>query len=409
MTPQGPPDIAGLPPLTRRQVAGDLLLVGVCLAVAVAIQVTGTDAIAANLRPDLWSVLLTIAAIAPLAFRRRAPLLVLIACFPGFIGLVALQYSVGAAPLGIIIGFYTAVAWDSRRNAHRALGVLVIGLVIVTVLGPIDLSVEGAVVQIALFVGGWVIGNGTRERREHQVSRVVAAELKAEIATERAAMERERATHAAAEERLRIVRDLHDILGHSFSVMVVQAGVAERLLDTAPEQARQAVTEIAETGRESLAEMRRLLGVLRTDETKPPREPTPALADLPALVARIRAAGLDVHLDTHHLPIGLSPGIELAAYRIVQESLTNCLKHAAASSARVRVDVTDDQLVVEVTDDGHGPEGNEGPDSTGHGLNGMQERVAFYGGRLTAGPVAPGGYRVHAEVPMAAGQPADAR
>jgi signal transduction histidine kinase len=370
--------------------AADLLIALSCAALAVWIHVTGVDAVPANRAPDAVSVVLTLAAILPLAWRRRAPLIVLAACFPGFLGLIAGRYSVGAAPVGLLIAFYTVAAWDTRRHARLGLAVAGLGYAAGLALRPIDLSAEGAVVQAALLLSGWVVGTGVRERRESHAVQVAES-------ARQVALERERAAHAATEERLRISRELHDILGHAFSVMVVQAGVAEHLIDTSPADARRAVAEIRRTGRTSLAEMRGLLHVLREgDGGEPlPRDPAATLADVPALIARVEAAGLPVDLRVTGTPGPLSPGLELAAYRLVQEALTNTLKHAGASRATVRLTHGPDVLEIEVGDDGRaaGPDG--GTAYEGHGLAGMRERVAMYGGELTAGRT-PDGYLVTA-------------
>jgi signal transduction histidine kinase len=395
--------LRGSRPLTRRQSAGDLLLAMVCSAVAVAVHLTGIDAIAANKSPDALSVLLTVAAVIPLALRRRAPLAVLIACFPGVLALIAGRYSVGLAPLGAIIGFYSAVAWDTRRNARRAVAVLLLGLAAVVALRPIDLSLEGLLVNAALFVGGWVMGTGTRERREHHAAQVATARLQVLVERQRADLAHDRATHAATRERLRISRELHDVLGHAFSVMVVQAGVAEHLLDDAPEESRRALAEISATGRASLAELRGMLRVFRDDDdvADPARNPSPALDDVPALVARVRAAGLPVELQPGVPTSRFAPGVELAAYRVIQEALTNSLRHSGAGRAWVRLAADERSLRIEIGDDGRPLDepARLRAEQDGQGLTGMRERVAIYGGEFTAGPGPDGGYLVRATLP----------
>ncbi|WP_250031748.1 sensor histidine kinase [Paractinoplanes maris] len=373
---------------TRAQRGWDLVIALGCAVAAVAIHVTGIDAVPANRAPDVVSVLLTVAAVVPLAVRRRAPLVALAACFPGFLGLIGARYSVGAVPIGVLVAFYTVVAWDTRRAARLAVALALVGYALALALRPIDLSVEGAVVQLALLVAGGVIGTGVRERRESHAAQAAESGRQLDLA-------RERAAHAATEERLRISRELHDILGHAFSVMVVQAGVAEHLIDSSPADARQALAELRGTGRTSLAEMRRLLNVLReADGTASEREPAPALADLPALVARVEAAGLPVELRVSGTPAAVSAGLELAAYRVVQEALTNTIKHADARRARVLLTYAPGRLAIEVSDDGRArPAGGAPP--AGHGLTGMRERVAMYGGEFTAGPT-PAGYLVTA-------------
>jgi signal transduction histidine kinase len=261
--------------------------------------------------------------------------------------------------------------------------VVVIGYGIGLALRPVDLSAEGSVVQAALLIGGWILG-GARRRREINATQVAVAER-------RAARDRERAAYAATEERLRISRELHDVLGHAFSVMVVQAGVAEHLIDSDPADARRALAEIRATGRTSMTEMRRLLQGLREgdDGDAPARDPAPTPADVAGLVARVRAAGLPVELSVDGTPAALSPGLELAAYRVIQEALTNSIKHARASQARVRVTHAGPALTLEIRDDGPAVTAT----ADGHGIAGMRERVAMYGGEPGARST-PDGYLV---------------
>jgi signal transduction histidine kinase len=417
-------DPAERPRSSSTPTAGDAVLAAVVVAVAVTMQVTGLDSIPANRDPDALGVLLTVAAVAPLAWRRVRPLAVLVACLPGPLLLIALHYSVGATTLGVVIAFYTCIAWGTAREARAAVAVLAVGIALAAVLGPIDLSIEGALFQVALIIGGWVIGLGVRERRELLAVRETEAHLEVEAARRQADWERERASRATAEERLRITRELHDVLGHAVSVMVVQAGAAEQLLDSDPAAARIALREIAGTGRSSLADIRRVLGRLREGEEASTRvAPSPGLGALPALVAPVEAAGLPIrlHVDTNAsvvLTEGSLPGVELAAYRVVQEALTNCLKHASASSVEVTIAADEHWLSIEVQDDGAGASSRPGrPTATssmlpvevtgdgGLGLSGMRERVSVYGGDLQAGPVDGGGYLVKARIPLATNQP----
>lgn len=374
-------------PLSTPQLLWDIALGAVCLALAVAVHLGGTEAVEANREPSWVSVLLTALAVGPVLARRVFPLPVLVLTLAGLLLLVATRNTVGVATLGCTVAFYTAVGSGPRRNMKIAVGVLVVAVVIGLLMRPVDLSSGGAVSTLALFVGSGVLGLGVRNRRERFDADVVAA--------------RERAARNLADERLRITRDLHDIIGHAMSVMVVQAGVAERLLDTDLEQAREAVTRIGATGRTSLAEMRQVLGALRNEDeagAPPPREPVPGLADLPALVTRVREAGLPVILTVAGTARQLPQGVELAVYRVVQESLTNCLKHAAASRAVVTISYGPDDLQVDVDDDGSQRWSPSG--TTGHGLVGMRERVTVYGGQLTAGPDPDGGSRVVARFPL---------
>jgi signal transduction histidine kinase len=202
-----------------------------------------------------------------------------------------------------------------------------------------------------------------------------------------------------AAERERIARELHDVIAHSVSVMVVQAGAGERVLDGDPEQARAAFYSIRETGSEALEEMRRLLGLLRQKHDALSLAPQPSIARLSLLVDEVRAAGLPTQLAVEGRPKTLAPGIELSAYRIVQEALTNIRKHAGAVSASVRVHYTEHEVVLEVDDNGNGTLETNG-DGSGHGLIGMRERAALYGGTLEAGPRTDGGFRIRATLPL---------
>ncbi len=188
-----------------------------------------------------------------------------------------------------------------------------------------------------------------------------------------------------AEERARIARELHDVVGHSVSVMTVQAAGVRRLLEPEQEREREALEIVEQTGREALAEMRRLVGVLRRPEEAPALAPQPSLEHLDRLVAQAREAGLPVELRVEGDPVQLAAGLDLTAYRFVQEGLTNALKHARASHAEVLVRYDDGHVELTVSDDGSGDGGGE---SGGHGLVGMRERMSVYGGELEAGPQA---------------------
>src|SRR6187397_1272045 len=214
----------------------------------------------------------------------------------------------------------------------------------------------------------------------------------------RAAREAEaRAATAVAEERARLARELHDIVGHSVSVMTVQASAVRRLLHENQEREREALLVVEQTGREALAEMRRLVGVLRRPEEAPALAPQPSLEHLDRLITHTRELGLPVELRVEGTPEPLPASVDLTAYRLVQEGLTNAVKHARADHAEVVVRYGDGHVELTVTDDGSG---DGGGDSGGHGLVGMRERVSIYGGRIEAGPLAAGGYRLHARIPV---------
>jgi signal transduction histidine kinase len=212
------------------------------------------------------------------------------------------------------------------------------------------------------------------------------------------------------EERLRIARELHDVIAHNMSLITVKASVTNYLIDSRPEQARAPLAIIEASGRSALNEMRTMLGVLRADDSPVPpsegpgaefeRTPAPNLDDLPELVEYVAEAGVHVDLEVHGSR-DLPEGVALSAYRIVQESLTNVIKHAAPTRCRVRVETTDETLSLDITDDGSGGRAPY-PAVPGHGIVGMRERVGLFGGEFHAGPVPGGGFRVSARLPVTA-------
>src|SRR3989440_1463914 len=234
-------------------------------------------------------------------------------------------------------------------------------------------------------IAGWLLGDNLRTRRAY------LRELEARA--ERLEREQEEsARRATAEEQARIARELHDVLAHNVSVMVVQAAAANDVFETQPQRARQALRDIERTGRSALTELRRLLGRVRQTDFAP----QPGLSGLEALVDGVRAAGLPVTLRVEGELDDLPAGLDLSAYRIVQEALTNAIKHAGASAAEVRVRRTADGVELEVVDDGAGPSGN----GRGQGLIGMRERASLLGGEVEAGPKPDGGFRVRATLPL---------
>jgi signal transduction histidine kinase len=359
-------------------------------AAAVAVHRAQIDGVDENRASDLLSTVLTVLAVAPLVVRRLQPVLALAVCAVGLLGLMIGEYVVAVATVGVLVAFYSAVAWGSSRAVRIAVGIVTALLAAMFVVRPVDLSVEGMVVHGVLLGAGWVLGTGVRERRALHEAQVSAALTEVDF-------ERERADRAAVEERLRISRELHDVLGHAMSVMVVQAGVAQHLLSTRPDQAAEALARITETGRSSLDELRRLLTVIREGGQQVPSSGQMGMAALPALAAEVRAAGLPVELSCR-VESDLPAGVELAAYRIVQEALTNALRHAGPATATVQIVHEGAELFIEVSDNGRG--GAEPSEHRGRGLAGMRERVAVYGGELATGTVDDGGYRVQARIPL---------
>ncbi len=252
-------------------------------------------------------------------------------------------------------------------------------------------SVGDFIVVSIIFSIVWTIGFGVGRKSEE-------ADQAKERATRAEREREERAGIAVADERARIARELHDVVGHSVSVMTVQASAVRRLLRPEQQREREALLVVERTGREALAEMRRMVGVLRRPEEAPALAPQPSLESLEKLVDQAREAGLPVELRIEGDAVQLPAGVDLTAYRLVQEGLTNALKHAGARRAEVLVRYGDEQVEVTVSDDGRGR--GDGDGGGGHGLVGMRERVSVYGGELEAGPRPEGGFRLRARLPV---------
>ncbi|WP_242910332.1 sensor histidine kinase [Actinomadura terrae] len=353
--------------------------------------------------PDLVNGLLVAVVALALTFRQRYPLTVLMFVVAGDSAMVLRDYPPSVPDVvAFLIAVYSVAA--HRGLAHSVLGGLV-GLVYfvvsVTVL-PVDISPVVLITDLALVAGVWVLGRNLRMRRAYFT----------ELEDRAARLERARGTDARAariEERSRIARELHDVVAHHVSVMTVQAGAARRIIDRDADSAREAMSTIEEVGRTALSEMRRIVGVLRTDRDaeQAGRElaPQPGLGDLGELLDHVRETGLSVQLWIEGEARTPSPGVDVAAFRLIQEALTNTLKHAGSQArAWVRLYYTDDDLTVEIEDDGHGTATimADNGDNPGHGLVGMYERVALYGGELRIGPRVGGGFGVRARFPLEA-------
>jgi signal transduction histidine kinase len=251
------------------------------------------------------------------------------------------------------------------------------------------------VLPFAVVLPSWLLGDVVRTRREEDKRRAEASE--------RALREAEERLQAAvAQERRHMARELHDVVAHGVSVMVIQAGAARQVIDTAPDQATQSILTVESTGRDVMAELRRLLGVLNDDGEATGLAPQPGIGQLGPLVDRVRAAGLPAELEIDGTPCELPASLDVTAYRIVQEALTNALRYARRARTLVHVVYDEDLLRLEILDDG--PAGDAaGSDGTGRGLVGMQERASIVGGRLEAGPRLGGGYAVRAWLPVGSG------
>jgi signal transduction histidine kinase len=451
----------------------DFLAAAFCalaLFLTLAKTVTRADAFWPGVRGWLLAALFALVLSAPVALRRRRPLGALAASMAGDV--LVLVVAVIAAPTQVLPGassvagafraapafllpaayvIYQVAAQYRRRTAVAALAATLALLGAQTLIGSMESS-TGAGASAAFFTGffvviAWMMGYGAAQRRAY------AAQLQDQAAS-----------GAVTGERLRIARELHDVVAHSMTVIAVQAGYGKHVIDGQPAQAAEALGAIQATSREALTEMRRMLGVLRqSDAAQPsrmnlvtdsgpaaghevdhgqpgdggpaaqkprpgrrqtppdvardrsgpgpgpaPLAPAPGLADLDRLVARIGNAGVRVRLEVHGERPGLPPGVDLAAFRIVQEALTNVVKHAGVAECRVTVRYGPGELSIEITDDGRGSGvpaavgGRQVPgadDDGGHGLIGMRERVSLYGGELTAGPRPGRGFQVAARLP----------
>jgi signal transduction histidine kinase len=345
--------------------------------------------------PTGVAVVTTVLVCLPVAFRRRVPLVAVVASCLAILVHIAFDFPEGSLPLTVLALAYTIAAWSSSRAAVAGLVTIYATITLLAVIEAPGLDAATVLGNLAFYGVAWAIGIAVRARRE-------ALEARVREADERSNVERQRAARLLAEERLRIARELHDVVAHSMSVIAVQAGVGAHVVEDRPAEARAALEAISATSRGALAEMRQLLGALRDDDGERSRQPAPDLSDVRQLVDDVRAAGVPVVLQVSGECSGINPAIELSAYRLVQEALTNVIKHAGnPTRVEVRVQHDDDSLSVSVVDDGRGAaaKGEADPLGGGHGLIGMRERVEIWGGQLTAGPARGGGYAVTAILP----------
>jgi signal transduction histidine kinase len=380
----------------RVQGAGDTLLAAFLAVTSVLPVLAGELSWG---KPKTLGLALALLSTVPLAWRARRPLTVAAiilaangaciyaaapqqAAFQPFVALVLAAYSVG-----------------SRAEGRRALWVppvLAVAAVPVFVAAILHGQDPGnAIPSFVWLLASWVVGRSVRSWSRKNTA--------LEAANRELAEQRELQAQAAVMvERGRIARELHDVVAHNVSMIVVQAGAAARVLHGEQPDVRNALDVIAVTGRETVDEMRTLLGVLRSDGPDP-LKPQPGLGDLEQLVCGVREAGLPVTLRIEGQRQPLPPALDLSAFRIVQEALTNTLKHAGPACAQVMVRYEDGLVTLEIADDGGGPRGDSG---TGHGLVGMRERAAMFGGELEATPATGGGFTVRARLPLATSMPA---
>jgi signal transduction histidine kinase len=323
----------------------------------------------------------------PLAWRRRTPLLVVLVVMAALAAQSLLLAPSEPYPdselVPLLLAVYSVAAHGKGRTP-------LVGAAVSGVAGVVWVGVDDFFLPLVAFGGAWLAGRLVQKRQ-----------LYAEAMEERTrVLEREReanARMAAAEERMRLARELHDVVGHSVSVMVVQAGAERLAIGEERPETREALLAIERTGREALAEMSRLLGLLRKEGEGLALAPRPRLAQVDALVQSVRDAGVPIRLSVEGERSSLPPGVDVSAYRILQEALTNVVKHAGPAEVSVVVRYGIREVEVEVTDDGRGPVAGNG---AGYGLAGMRERVELHGGTLEAGPGTRGGFVVRARLPL---------
>jgi len=368
----------------------DSLLATAFLVIMLVGHLGTTDTAVKYHDPNLVSVLLVIGVAVPYYFRRQAPLAVLLISGACLLALAVGGYQSGPAAGVLLVGLYTVAAWCDVRNRAIGAGAVVIGLTVAAVMGtPGGTSESGVALTFTAFAAAYLFGSTVRNRR------LYVEQLEARAS----ALERERdeeTRRAIAEERLRMAQELHDVVAHSMGVIAVQAGVGAHVADSEPCEAKKALEAISQTSRSTLLEIRRMLGVLREDQGAS-YVPAPGLADLHRLVRDVASTGLDAKVRIEGTTRELPPGMDFTAYRIVQEALTNVLKHAGPATATIIIGYEDTALRLEILDDGRGVNGRATPG--GHGLVGMRERVGVYRGSFEAGPRTGGGFRVAVRLP----------
>ncbi|MBV6698994.1 sensor histidine kinase [Kitasatospora aureofaciens] len=400
------------PPLFKRLSTGHWVVIDCAAAVLVMVLSTllwqGTAHAGEPKPADVATAVLSVLAV---AFRRRWPRAVL--ALVATAGAAATFVRGGPVPLvAVAFVMYVIPQRSPRREALWSLAATLAVMVpaaghtgfLDLPFGPPARHSAALLMESALLVAiAWTIGYAVQQQR------LYAASLHAQ-AKQRAQEQVAEARRAASEERLRIARELHDVVAHTMSVIAVQAGVANHVAAERPDEARRALSSIEETSRSALREMRAMLGVLRDEEhnSRPGQggagpAPAPGLADLGALAERTAEAGVRVDLEFSGERPDLSPGLDLAAYRVVQEAVTNVIKHAAVDRCRVAVAYHPDAVTVEVTDHGNGTARDAGAGAArpvaGHGIVGMRERVGMYGGEFRAGPLPEQGFQVSARFP----------
>jgi signal transduction histidine kinase len=344
--------------------------------------------------PDPVAVLATAIAGLSLVWRRTRPVASFTIFTAGCLVVTLTDHYIGLLSVVLLFSLYSLAAHGGRRQGVIGLVASIVVFNVLALLDVPDLQTSDLLQAFALLVIAWAVGDAIRSRRADQAERLHVAEQEAAAA-------RDEAARAVIEERLRIARELHDVVAHSMSLIAVQAGVGGHVIRTDVDAAERALDVIAETSRKALTQTRSMLGLLRDQDTGPAAPPVQSIDDLDVLVADLRDAGVEVALNVEGTQRPLEPSVELTAYRIVQESLTNVLKHSGSTQAEVGVTYLDDSVDIDVRDDGGGGRVRVGvgTGSGGHGLVGLRERTRLLGGDLEYGPVDGRGFRVSAHLP----------
>jgi signal transduction histidine kinase len=378
----------------RVWVALDVLLAAFLLSITIASVTVQETKTLATPKWDALRIAAALLACGALPLRRRWPFGVLVATTIGdaILGALAIR---GPGQVAVAFAMFTVAASSTRRDSLRLAGVVAAVMLFAALIVPGGPEWSGTIAGPAVVLLGWVAGENARVRRAHTQTLVEQAE-------QRERQRDARARQAATDERVRIARELHDIVAHAMSLIAVRAGAARMVIDEHPGEAREALSIIETTSRQALREMRRLVGVLRDPDpaVRGQLEPAAGLADLDELVSQVADAGVRVELEVTGPVRPLPEGIDLSAYRIVQEALTNVVRHAGPTTAHLRVRYGTNALEIDLLDDG--PAEGEAPtpaNGQGHGLVGMRERVGLYDGELVTGR-AGRGYRVVARLPI---------
>jgi len=387
------------PPLLKRLRPADWVALDAVAAVLLAVVFMVGSTRPAYGIPIGVAYLLALVSTLPAAVRRLWPLPVLGVVLAGSVAAQAIGTGKDPSAVVAFVLYLVALRYSRRTVTAILAGVLALTAA-ATAAGGVALGYDQAgavaarvVTSAVLVTAAVVLGSAVAAQRAYTAGLQEQAERRAQA-------QLADAHRAVAEERLRIARELHDVVAHSLSLIALQAGVGHYVAGARPEEAARTLASIETASRTAMGEMRRLLGVLRDDRAGPELAPAPGLADVGQLITGTADAGVQAQLEIRGTQRPVPPGVDLAAYRIIQEALTNVVKHARTTAARVVVTYADDAMVLEITDDGHGAPAAAVAASAGHGIAGMAERVSLFGGDFHAGPLPGRGFRVAARLPV---------